>query len=287
MVRGIRDQVTGSRLVGFARCRCDCKPMSVQPTVAHISRRVRGQTVQQVSRVAKRIVFAFADEQRLVIEPRMTGLMLLSDPPDRQHLRLEWKFQKQKTRFSVWFWDQRGLGTARLYTLSEFQEQLGPRVLGPDALEMPAQQWSARCGQTRRAIKVALLDQRLVAGIGNLYASEILHRAGIHPSTPAELLDTMQTRRLMQATRAVLKRAIRHEGSTLSDGTYRNALNQSGRYQNAHRVYARQGEICRSCKGATVIRIVQSQRSTFFCPQCQPCAATDKATRPEKRPPVA
>lgn len=270
MVRGIRDQVTGSRLIGFARCRCRCKPMLVQPTVSRISRRVRGQIVQQVYRVAKRIVFAFNDGQRLVIEPRMTGLMLLNDPPNTEHLRLEWKFENAGTRFSVWFWDRRGLGTARLYTSSEFQEQLGPRVLGPDALQMTAGQWTARCGNTRRAIKVALLDQRLVAGIGNLYASEILHRAGIHPATPADGLDATQTRRLMQATRAVLKHAIRHEGSTLSDGTYRNALNQSGRYQNAHRVYARQGEICRSCQGATVIRIVQSQRSTFFCPHCQP-----------------
>ena len=75
----------------------------------------------------------------------------------------------------------------------------------------------------------------------------------------------------------VLLDAIEHEGSTLSDGTYRNALNQSGGYQNLHRVYDRDGELCLSCEGALVKRIVQCQRSTFFCPQCQTKGVRRKA----------
>ncbi len=275
MVRGIREQVTGSHLIGFARCRCRYKPMSVQPAAARIHRNLHGQMVQQVTRLAKRIVFTFEQGHRMVIEPRMTGLILLSDPPDRQHLRLEWKFQSSQGPFSVWFWDRRGLGTARLYTESAFQDKLGPSVIGPDALQMGSAQWRTRCSQTHRAIKVALLDQRFVAGVGNLYASEILHQAGIHPSTPADRLNGRQTRRLMTATQSVLKSAILHEGSTLSDGTYRNALNQTGRYQNAHCVYARQGESCPTCQQADVQRIVQAQRSTFFCPVCQPGAEAE------------
>ena len=270
MVRGIRAAVAGSRLVGFARCRCRCKPMSVQPAAPRINGKLRGQRVEQVTRLAKRIVFTFEQGDRLVIEPRMTGLILLSDPPDRQHLRLEWKFEGAEGPFSVWFWDRRGLGTARLYRESDFRDRLGPSAIGPDALEMTLSQWRAGCSRTRRAIKVALLDQRLVAGIGNLYASEILHTAGIHPTTPADQLTSPQTRRLMRATQSILQNAILHEGSTLSDGTYRNALNQTGNYQNAHRVYARQGDSCPSCQQAEIVRCVQAQRSTFFCPLCQP-----------------
>jgi formamidopyrimidine-DNA glycosylase len=176
-----------------------------------------------------------------VIEPRMTGLMLLADPPDRQHLRLEWKFDAADSAIphspfriphSLWFWDRRGLGTVRLYSPDEFAAKLGADVLGSDALEMSDGDWRELCRRVDRPIKVALLDQKLVAGIGNLYASEILHRAGIHPGRRTGELKPRHVRRLSAAVRHVLELAIRYEGSTLGDGTYRNALNQNGGYQN-------------------------------------------------------
>ena len=120
-------------------------------------------------------------------------------------------------------------------------------------------------------MKLALLDQRAVAGIGNLYASEILHVAGVHPARACRLTHAPRSgKRIAAAALAVLETAIRYEGSTLSDGTYRNALNQNGGYQNEHRVYDKAGRPCprRGCRGV-VERIVQAQRSTFFCPQCQ------------------
>jgi formamidopyrimidine-DNA glycosylase len=108
-----------------------------------------------------------------------------------------------------------------------------------------------------------------VAGIGNLYASETLHLAGIHPATPCHRLRGVQWSALHAAIGNVLLDAIAHEGSTLSDGTYRNALNQSGGYQNHHRVYDREGDACPRCRTGSIRRIVQAQRSTFFCSQCQ------------------
>jgi formamidopyrimidine-DNA glycosylase len=125
-------------------------------------------------------------------------------------------------------------------------------------------------GKSRRAIKVALLDQKLVAGIGNLYAAEILLLAGIHPEQTCLQLTDRDWQNISRATRRVLRQAIRYEGSTLGDGTYRNALNKKGRYQNHHRVYGREGETCRHCRVGRVKRIVQSQRATFYCPTCQP-----------------
>ena len=105
--------------------------------------------------------------------------------------------------------------------------------------------------------------------MGNLYASEILHLAGVHPESRCDALRPVQWNRIHAAMVEVLAEAIRYEGSTLADGTYRNALNGEGGYQQHHRVYDRAGQLCPTCQRSTIERIVQAQRSTFFCPQCQ------------------
>jgi formamidopyrimidine-DNA glycosylase len=268
MVRGIRALAEGAILEKVRRPPCSCRPILIDPPIATINRRAAGKLIQQVRRRAKRIVLELETGDGFVIEPRMTGLMLISDPPDVGHLRVEWLLRKGKSQRSLWFWDRRGLGTVRFLGRDRLAELLNGSTLGADALEMTAAQWQAALGRTRRAIKVALLDQALVAGIGNLYASEILHLAGINPQVQAASLSAARIERLHAATQHVLAEAIRHEGSTLGDGTYRNALNQSGSYQNAHRVYDRAGEACPQCR-TKILRIVQSQRSTFYCPRCQ------------------
>jgi formamidopyrimidine-DNA glycosylase len=214
-------------------------------------------------------------DDRLVFEPRMTGLVLMADPPTPEHLRFRILLSggvrpKTAAQIELLYWDRRGLGSVRLMTAAQFAQAFGLSRLGPDALQTTAEVLHQRLGDSRRAIKVALLDQRGVAGIGNLYASEILHRAGIHPATACCRLKDQQWRQIAKATRHILTAAIRYEGSTLSDGTYRNALNQEGSYQNHHRVYDRAGQRCRRCRQHEVQRIVQAQRSTFFCPGCQP-----------------
>ena len=269
MVRGIRPFVEGRRIKAVRRCKTHCRPIGIAPTFARLAKKIEGQTVAAARRLGKRVVLDLTNGSSLVVEPRMTGLMLLADPPDVEHLRLEWEFEGRREYNSIWFWDRRGLGTVRLFGLGELERYLGPDKLGPDALSLNAALWRARLGSTSRAVKVALLDQKLVAGIGNLYASEILHVAGIDPHRPADSLRPAEVKRLAAAVQSVLKLAIQHEGSTLGDGTYRNALNQSGRYQNEHRVYMRDGESCPTCGRGRVVRIVQAQRSTFHCPKCQ------------------
>ncbi len=269
MVRGIRTAVEGKRLVSFDRCPCACRPIPLLPNLAAIKRRSEGQTVVAVRRRAKKIVLELSSGEAFVIEPRMTGLMLVANPPDTGHLRFEWRLAEKTKRRSLWFWDQRGLGTVRLLSPVQLAEALGEKRLGPDALEMTTDEWIVRCKATTRPVKVALLDQKLVAGIGNLYASEILHRAGVNPKRRANRLKAREILRMAECARAVLEEAIRFEGSTLSDGTYRNALNEAGGYQNAHCVYDRAEEICLTCRRGEILRIVQAQRSTFFCPACQ------------------
>ena len=282
MVRGIRPEIEGLQLCTVSRCRCTRKPILITPKMRQITKRTVGTTVTSIFRFAKRVVMQLSSEDSFVIEPRMTGLMLLSDPPSKQHLRLEWTFKKKGSKkqakstqtTSLWFWDRRGLGTIRLLSPEEFEEQLGSHKLGPDALKITTSEWSQRCAKTSRAIKVVMLDQKIVAGIGNLYASEILHLAKINPTTSANLLTREEIKKMNAATKKILQEAIRYEGSTLGDGTYRNALNQSGSYQNSHQVYAREDKQCQTCLQEKIVRMVQSQRSTFYCPRCQPGEST-------------
>ena len=269
MVRGIRDVMVGRRIRAFRECSCECRPLALSPPFAEMAQRAKGCEITAVRRVAKRVVLDLSSAEAFVIEPRMTGLMLIADPPDREHLRVEWRMTGNGPPASVWFWDRRGLGVVRLCDAEELAQRLGGDSLGLDALLLTDSDWRVACQRTARPIKVALLDQKLVAGIGNLYASEILHQARISPLRPANSLSRTQIGRLHTATQRVLLQAIEHEGSTLGDGTYRNVLNQSGGYQNSHCVYDRQDELCLTCGRSKIVRIVQTQRSTFFCRRCQ------------------
>ncbi|MEX2316629.1 MAG: bifunctional DNA-formamidopyrimidine glycosylase/DNA-(apurinic or apyrimidinic site) lyase [Pirellulales bacterium] len=268
MRRGILG-IVGARIRDVERVACRRKPIAITPRIDRFRRRTVGRTICAVERVGKRVVVRLDSSDAIVLEPRMSGLILVADPPSREHLRFRCTLTGNGTREFL-YWDRRGLGSVRLFSPVEFEVAFGPAKLGPDALAMTADLFRQQLGQSRRAIKVALLDQRAVAGIGNLYASEILHLAGIHPAARCHRLSRGQWPALSDATHAVLEAAIRHEGSTLGDGTYRNALNQEGGYQNHHRVYDRGGKACQRCGGGrSIVRIVQAQRSTFFCPACQ------------------
>jgi formamidopyrimidine-DNA glycosylase len=267
MRRGILP-IVGGRIAAVVRCRCARRPIAITPGLSSFRRRVVGACIQRVTRLGKRILVWVEGDQAITFEPRMTGLVLLTDPPGREHLRFRLDLRGAAAAH-LWYWDRRGLGSVRLLHRHEVEGQWGPPRLGPDALTLTADQLQTCLGHRRTPIKVALLDQTAVAGIGNLYASEILHVARLHPQLACHRLTPVQWRRLADSMRAVLEEAISYEGSTLSDGTYRTALNDPGRYQNQHRVYGRHGRLCPQCGRAEIVRIVQAQRSSFFCPICQ------------------
>ena len=267
MRRGIA-AIAGSTIAAAIRLPCKRRPILVQPRPASLARRIEGQRIEEVGRLGKRVVLRLSSGDRLIFEPRMTGLVLVADPPTEEHLRFRLDLADGPIPH-VWYWDRRGLGSVRLVSERQLNDQLGSRKLGPDALALTAEELRSRLAKSRRAIKVALLDQRAIAGIGNLYASEILHLARIHPAKRCDLLGLAQWDAIHARMLEVLNDAIRHEGSTLSDGTYRNALNQTGGYQNMHRVYDRAGKACGNCGTTEIVRIVQAQRATFFCPNCQ------------------
>lgn len=267
MRRGIA-AVVGRTIVSVGRLPCERRPIEVAPAPTHW-RRVVGQRIQAVERVGKRVVVVLDSGDRMIFEPRMTGLVLLVDPPTTEHLRFCVDLSTKRQPLQLLYWDRRGLGSVRLMTADEFQSTFFTGKVGPDALAVSRADFPARFAGSRQPIKVALLDQKRVAGVGNLYASELLFLAGVHPQTPCDQLSESNWEAIYGRMREVLETAIRYEGSTLSDGTYRTALNQAGGYQNHHRVYDRATLPCPTC-GQPIERIVQAQRSTFFCSCCQP-----------------
>ncbi len=287
MRRGIA-VAAGTAIAKIVRPPSPLQPITIEPPLREFRRRAVGRHIQRVGRLGKRILLELDSGDCIVLEPRMTGLVFLADPPDRKHLRLIIELSGPAENLSrnrsragqpalnsgvgsqqILFWDQRGLGVVRLVSPEEFDKTYGPAKIGPDALEISAAELCRRIGRSARAIKVAMLDQKVLAGVGNLYASEILHRAGIHPARPCRRLRKAQWQRLHAEMRCVLDDAIQHQGSTLRDGTYRIARDAPGNYQANHRVYQRHGLACLTCGKARIVRIVQAQRSTFFCPACQ------------------
>ncbi|MCA9190184.1 MAG: bifunctional DNA-formamidopyrimidine glycosylase/DNA-(apurinic or apyrimidinic site) lyase [Planctomycetales bacterium] len=266
MCRGIA-AIVGRRIARVREPKCDFRPISIEPSIRTINNHVAGETIERITRLGKRVCIHTHD-WALILQPKMTGLVSLTDPPDDEHIRLEIEFEGAPD-LRLLFWDRRGLGTVQAMPSSQIDARLIEGKLGPDALQIECEEFCQRIRKTRRPIKVALLDQKLIAGVGNLYASEILHRAAVSPLKLANKISLQRLDLIFECLREVLQTAIEHEGSTLSDGTYRNALNAPGDYQNEHLVYDREGEICQSCRVGRIARIVQAQRSTFYCPKCQ------------------
>ena len=271
MRRGISG-IAGRRIAGVTFPRSRVRPISIDPRPFALARRLAGRTIAAVHRRGKRIVIEIAaglgDVRRwLAFEPRMTGLMLLVDPPTTEHVRMVVDFVDHGAS-RLAFWDRRGLGTIRLFDDAALEQACGPHKHGPDGLVVTGEDLAAVLGDSRRAVKVALLDQRAVAGIGNIYAAEILFRCGIDPRSRCRRLKKREWDRIAEQARRVLAEAVRHEGSSIGDETYRTADNRVGRFQKRHRVYGLEGDPCTGC-GNAIVRIVQAQRATFFCPGCQ------------------
>ena len=271
MRRGIA-HLAGLRITRTLFPRGTVRPIAMTPAAERMQLRLAGRMIVAVHRFGKRVAIELDERERagrewLVIEPRMTGLMLVADPPSPQHLRMELGLDSRRHP-RLLFWDRRGLGTIRLLDDDGLAAACGPARLGPDGLVITGDDLRERLGGSRRAVKVALLDQRAVAGIGNIYAAEILFAAGIDPRVPCLRLSKARWEQVAAAARGILAEAVRLEGSTITDETYKTADNRSGQFQLQHRVYGHAGEACRRC-GTTIQRVVQAQRSTFFCPGCQ------------------
>lgn len=244
------------------------RPIRIEPAIKQFRKRALDTKILAVDRIAKRILVRLSTGDSIVMQPKMAGIAMVSDPPSKQHTRMVFELQGAGVdRFL--YWDRRGLGTVCLWSSEQIEQHLGPDKLGPDASIVDQKTFVDRFCEIDREVKVALLDQKVVSGIGNLYAVEILHAAKVHPSSRCNAIPKSNWKRIHRETIRILCEAIEKEGSTLADGTYRNAINGEGNYQSQHRVYDRADKPCQTCRKRVIERIVQAQRGTFYCPKCQ------------------
>ncbi len=179
------------------------------------------------------------------------------------HTHITWELDDGLT---IAFQDPRRFGHVWVFATGEQLRAHRWAGLGPDALTITGEELHRRLGRTRRAIKAALLDQSLVAGLGNIYTDELLHVCRVHPRAPAASLSVRRTKRLADGARTLLAEAIEHGGSTLRD--YADPLGQPGAFQAHHAVYARHGQACPRCQSKLSVTRVAS-RTTTYCSHCQ------------------
>jgi formamidopyrimidine-DNA glycosylase len=219
--------------------------------------RLAGRCITGVKRYGKFIVASLGGGGYLMVHLGMTGKLLLGGESGK-HTHAILTFDRGMLLYD----DSRQFGCI------ELSEEFPHRVarLGPEPLEINAEDFAAGLKGRKTAIKSLLLNQTFVRGIGNIYADEALFRAGIHPLAKAWRIRTDRARKLHEAIGAVLTEAIAAGGSSISD--YVDAEGRKGFFQISHRVYQRAGEPCLVC-GTPIRRIVVTQRSSHFCPRCQ------------------
>ena len=229
-----------------------------RPSITSFRRRIKGRTIQSVSRRAKYLLFPL-DEGMLLIHLRMSGDLFLR-PADSQQEDYVHSIFHLDNGWQLRFSDARKFG--RIYWVAEPHEVLGD--LGPEPLEdaFTADMLYEKLLSRRRQLKPLLLDQTFLAGMGNIYVDEALHRARIHPLRQSDSLLETEAECLWESIRTSLLEGIRHNGASI-DWVYR-----GGDYQNHFRVYKRDGDPCVIC-GAAIQRTVVGQRGTYYCPSCQ------------------
>jgi len=225
--------------------------------------RLVGRRIMEICRRGKYLIISLDDAHRLLIHLRMTGqLRVYTAPtPPEKHTRVLLKLDDGT---EVHFWDQRKFG--RFYLVRDENEIVG--TLGPEPLSHTWQvdDFIQALRGRRASIKSLLLNQHVVAGLGNIYADEALFFAGIHPRRPGGSLTEEEVAALYEAIRYVLREALKAQGSTFS--TYRRPQQETGSYQSRHHVFRRTGKPCMVC-GTPIERIKIAGRSTHFCPRCQ------------------
>lgn len=275
--RGLETAIAGRKVVEVALRRADLR----YPFPARFRARLEGRRIAAVRRRAKYLLLDLDDARTVIVHLGMSGRFVIRrreknaaahggfEPATGAAEAHEHVVIRLDDGVEAAFVDPRRFGFMDLAATSELEANRHLARLGIEPLsaaltpEALVEMFKPR----RTAVKLALLDQRLVAGIGNIYACEALFRAGLSPRRRAASIGPARAARLAAAIRNVLEDAIRAGGSSLRD--FADVGGEFGYFQHAFDVYGRAGEPCRRCEAAAVRRIAQAGRSTFFCPACQ------------------
>jgi len=262
--RTLGEQVVGATFDGSVRCSWGRTIDSYAPSV--IGARLADVKITGWRRRAKWILLSLSSTDTFVAHLRMTGRFVVCQRDDADIPQQRVAFGLHDGR-EIRFVDQRKFG--RIFVMDPSQLAELDAAHGPEPLDdaLTATRLFARLQQTQRAIKPVLLDQSVIAGVGNIYADESLWRSQIHPLTPASRLTFAQVELVLQSIRTVLRQALTNGGSTLRD--YRDSYGAKGTQQDNFQAYDRTGQPCYRC-GTPIVKTVVAQRGTHFCLVCQP-----------------
>jgi formamidopyrimidine-DNA glycosylase len=262
VVRALRRQIKGRKLGRLHIW----QPAVIESDLDRFRRAVSNTIVHAIRRRGKWIVFDLERGAAMLAHLRMTGRFRVveSGTARDRHDHVEWWLGRggERLRFN----DPRRFGRLRIIASRDVESYLLRRGWGPEPFAVAPDEFHRRLGKGRRSIKAALLDQSVVAGLGNIYADESLFAAGLDPRTPTARIGPTRARRLHRAMLETLTRAIAMEGTTLA--TYVSPESRPGRFKSQLQVFRRTGEPCPRC-GRAVRRVRLAGRSTHFCTRCQ------------------
>lgn len=269
--RGVERELSGRQVVAAAAT--GVRSLRRHTDRAEFVERVEGRTLTEVQRRGKYLVLVLSDGQAVVAHMGMSGQLRVvpAGDPLAKHTHVVLSFGGGT---ELRFVDPRTFGEMWVTDLEPGGEVTELGDLGIDPLDTSAEglrRLASLLAGRATPIKPLIMDQRRVAGIGNMYADEILFASRIHPKRPAASLGRAEVRRLHQAMSDVLGAAIAHQGSSLADEQYRDVYGRIGRYQELHAVYGRSGDPCPRCF-EPVSRVAANGRSSYFCGRCQPAS---------------
>jgi formamidopyrimidine-DNA glycosylase len=261
VVRGLRREAVGRRVTTVEILRED----HLLPSAQALAEGLTGRRLIEARRLGKIWLLELEDDLTLVGHLRMTGQLRVQPADEPRQPHTHWIATLDDGRELRWR-DVRRFGWMHLLPSAEAAELPDLTALGPDALAIAPAQLAAALGRTSRALKPLLLDQTVIAGLGNIYVDEILHRCRLHPRKPANRVSAKRAKELHGVMIEVLAAAIEACGSSVKG--YVGTDGRPGGYQSAHRVYRRTGQPCPAC-GTAIAREIVGSRSTHYCPRCQ------------------
>ena len=266
--RGLERFVVGRRVNGVDVGRERTVRRTSREAVIH---GLTGTTITAAERRGKYLLLPLDSGDQVMIHLRMSGQLLIAAAgaarPAHTHVVLHLDDGNE-----LWFVDPRTFGEVVVFDPTNVAVEIPDlALLGPDPIAdgLALRDLRRMLRARRRLLKPLLLDQHVIAGIGNIYADEILHDARLRPDRISNELSTVSERRLHDAIHRVLHEAIAAGGSTLGDAQYVDLMGSGGSYQDAHAVYGRAGQRCRTCGVGWIRHTISAQRSTHFCPTCQ------------------
>ncbi len=246
-----------------------CRVIRRCPSRRNFLRRLAGRKIVSIGRRAKYLLLGLDDGRILIVHLGMSGQLLFRPPgaPRYPHTRLIIHLDGGE---ELCFVDPRKFGEAYLFSEEEGETLVNPFALGPEPLDRCCTPDKIRESfRSRRGpVKAVLLDQKVVAGLGNIYTDEALHRSGIHPLRPASSLSGKEVEKLLESVREVLREAIECRGTSAADRQYVNTAGEPGTFQEKLQVYQKPGSPCPRCK-SPIATVRVAGRTAHFCPACQ------------------